>query len=54
MTFADVLELWPFTLDELVQAFHDYVSFLEDLYFSYLAKILESLICRAFILHVSS
>lgn len=22
----DVLGLWPFTLDELVQAFHDYVS----------------------------
>lgn len=26
ITFADVLELWPFTLDEFVQAFHDYVS----------------------------
>uniref|UniRef100_A0A7N0UG67 Uncharacterized protein n=1 Tax=Kalanchoe fedtschenkoi TaxID=63787 RepID=A0A7N0UG67_KALFE len=25
-TFADVLELWPFTLDEFVQAFHDYDS----------------------------
>ncbi|XVE66156.1 hypothetical protein DITRI_Ditri08aG0057700 [Diplodiscus trichospermus] len=24
ITFADVLGLWPFTLDELVQAFHDY------------------------------
>ncbi|MCL7040386.1 hypothetical protein MKW94_028561, partial [Papaver nudicaule] len=24
ITFADVLELWPFTLDEFVQAFHDY------------------------------
>ncbi|KAL2341845.1 hypothetical protein Fmac_009785 [Flemingia macrophylla] len=23
ITFADVLELWPFTLDEFVQAFHD-------------------------------
>lgn len=40
MTFADVLELWPFTLDELVQGFHDYVSFLEGPYLSYLAKIL--------------
>lgn len=27
MTFADVLGLWPFTLDEFVQALHDYVSF---------------------------
>lgn len=26
VTFADVLGLWPFTLDEFVQAFHDYVS----------------------------
>ncbi|XP_050214645.1 homeobox-DDT domain protein RLT1 [Mercurialis annua] len=26
ITFADVLGLWPFTLDELVQAFHDYDS----------------------------
>lgn len=26
MTFADVLRLWPFTLDEFVQAFHDYDS----------------------------
>lgn len=26
LTFADVLGLWPFTLDEFVQAFHDYVS----------------------------
>ncbi|CAM8989551.1 unnamed protein product [Rhodiola kirilowii] len=25
-TFADILELWPFTLDEFVQAFHDYDS----------------------------
>ncbi|KAL2524213.1 homeobox-1 [Abeliophyllum distichum] len=25
-TFADVLGLWPFTLDEFVQAFHDYDS----------------------------
>ncbi|KAJ4976460.1 hypothetical protein NE237_001566 [Protea cynaroides] len=24
ITFADVLELWPFTLDEFVQAFHDF------------------------------
>ncbi|GAB4824907.1 hypothetical protein Ancab_007779 [Ancistrocladus abbreviatus] len=24
VTFADVLGLWPFTLDEFVQAFHDY------------------------------
>lgn len=26
ITFADVLKLWPFTIDEFVQAFHDYVS----------------------------
>ncbi|XP_014508807.1 homeobox-DDT domain protein RLT1 isoform X2 [Vigna radiata var. radiata] len=26
ITFADVLELWSFTLDEFVQAFHDYDS----------------------------
>lgn len=26
ITFTDVLHLWPFTLDEFVQAFHDYVS----------------------------
>ncbi|KAG8385512.1 hypothetical protein BUALT_Bualt03G0053000 [Buddleja alternifolia] len=26
VTFADVLELWPFTLDEFIQAFHDYDS----------------------------
>ncbi|PIN06555.1 Transcription factor PHOX2/ARIX, contains HOX domain [Handroanthus impetiginosus] len=26
LTFADVLGLWPFTLDEFVQAFHDYDS----------------------------
>ncbi|KAK7257406.1 hypothetical protein RIF29_31365 [Crotalaria pallida] len=24
VTFADVLGIWPFTLDELIQAFHDY------------------------------
>ncbi|KAL3643462.1 hypothetical protein CASFOL_014277 [Castilleja foliolosa] len=26
VTFADVLGLWPFTIDEFVQAFHDYDS----------------------------
>ncbi|KAL3851351.1 hypothetical protein ACJIZ3_013233 [Penstemon smallii] len=26
VTFADVLGLWPFTLDEFIQAFHDYDS----------------------------
>ncbi|XP_048323256.2 homeobox-DDT domain protein RLT1 isoform X1 [Ziziphus jujuba] len=26
ITFADVLELWPFTLDEFIQGFHDYDS----------------------------
>ena len=26
ITFSDVLGLWPFTMDEFVQAFHDYVS----------------------------
>lgn len=28
VTFADVLGIWPFTIDEFVQAFHDYVSLL--------------------------
>ncbi|KAK1557179.1 hypothetical protein Q3G72_019621 [Acer saccharum] len=27
ITFADVLGLWPFTLDEFVQALHDHVSY---------------------------
>ncbi|KAL0425474.1 UNVERIFIED_CONTAM: Homeobox-DDT domain protein RLT1 [Sesamum radiatum] len=27
VTFADVLGLWPFMLDEFIQAFHEYVSF---------------------------
>lgn len=26
LNFADILGLWPFTLDEFLQAFHDYVS----------------------------
>ena len=26
ISFSDVLDLWPFTLDEFIQAFHDYVS----------------------------
>ncbi|KAL1537842.1 homeobox-DDT domain protein RLT1-like [Salvia divinorum] len=26
LTFADVLGLWPFTIDEFIQAFHDYDS----------------------------
>ncbi|XP_076957084.1 homeobox-DDT domain protein RLT1-like [Bidens hawaiensis] len=26
MTFADILEIWPFTLDEFIQALHDYDS----------------------------
>lgn len=30
-TFADVLELPSFTLDEFVQSLHDYVSYLPDL-----------------------
>jgi len=33
ITFADVLGLWPFTLDEFVQAFHDYVSFMSQFCF---------------------
>lgn len=34
MTFTDILGLWPFTLDEFVQALHDYVSFTKFLKFS--------------------
>jgi hypothetical protein len=30
-TFADVLELPSFTLDEFVQSLHDYVSYFPDL-----------------------
>jgi hypothetical protein len=26
ISFSDVLDLWPFTLDEFIQAFHDYDS----------------------------
>lgn len=32
ITFADVLGIWPFTLDELIQAFHDYVSILFSIF----------------------
>lgn len=31
--FSDVLGLWPFTLDEFIQALHDYVSHLSGLQF---------------------
>lgn len=44
MTFADVLGLWPFTIDEFVQALHDSVSCrirLDFLYSSRLAILIE-------------
>lgn len=48
MTFADVLGLWPFTIDEFVQALHDSVSCrirLDFLYSSRLAILICLNIC---------
>ncbi|KAI3439979.1 J domain-containing protein [Psidium guajava] len=42
LTFADVLGLWPFTLDEFVQAFHDYDSrLLGELHVALLKSIIK-------------
>ncbi|KAG5561737.1 hypothetical protein RHGRI_004700 [Rhododendron griersonianum] len=44
MTFADVLELWPFTLDELVQGFHDYDSrLLGEIHIALLKSIIKDI-----------
>uniref|UniRef100_A0A5B7A7I4 Homeobox-DDT domain protein RLT1 n=1 Tax=Davidia involucrata TaxID=16924 RepID=A0A5B7A7I4_DAVIN len=44
ITFADVLELWPFTLDEFVQAFHDYESrLLGEIHISLLKLIIKDI-----------
>lgn len=44
ITFADVLGLWPFTLDEFVQAFHDYDSrLLSEIHISLLKLIIKDI-----------
>ncbi|KAG5545205.1 hypothetical protein RHGRI_017628 [Rhododendron griersonianum] len=44
MTFADVLGLWPFTLDEFVQAFHDYDSrLLGEIHVALLRSIIKDI-----------
>ncbi|XWS15781.1 hypothetical protein CRYUN_Cryun34aG0031200 [Craigia yunnanensis] len=44
ITFADVLRLWPFTLDELVQAFHDYDSrLLGEIHVALLKSIIKDI-----------
>ncbi|KAI6703711.1 hypothetical protein NL676_012847 [Syzygium grande] len=44
LTFADVLGLWPFTLDEFVQAFHDYDSrLLGELHVALLKSIIKDI-----------
>ncbi|KAJ0985990.1 hypothetical protein J5N97_004346 [Dioscorea zingiberensis] len=44
ITFADVLELWPFTLDELVQALHDYDSrLLGEIHVALLKSIIKDI-----------
>ncbi|KAJ6738207.1 HOMEOBOX-DDT DOMAIN PROTEIN RLT2 [Salix koriyanagi] len=44
ITFADVLGLWPFTLDEFVQAFHDYDSrLLSELHIALLKLIIKDI-----------
>ncbi|KAJ6853925.1 homeobox-DDT domain protein RLT2 isoform X2 [Iris pallida] len=43
-TFADVLELWPLTLDEFLQALHDYDSkLLGEIHVSLLKSIIEDI-----------
>ncbi|KAM7271111.1 hypothetical protein ACFE04_030325 [Oxalis oulophora] len=45
ITFADVLGLWPFTLDEFVQAFHDYDSrLLGEIHVSLLKCVIKDII----------
>ncbi|XWS19639.1 hypothetical protein CRYUN_Cryun31cG0032900 [Craigia yunnanensis] len=44
ITFADVLRLWPFTLDEFVQAFHDYDSrLLGEIHVALLKSIIKDI-----------
>ncbi|XP_039038394.1 homeobox-DDT domain protein RLT1-like isoform X3 [Hibiscus syriacus] len=44
ITFADVLRLWPFTLDEFVQAFHDYESrLLGEIHVALLKSIIKDI-----------
>ncbi|KAL3519817.1 hypothetical protein ACH5RR_017966 [Cinchona calisaya] len=44
ITFADVLGLWPFTLDEFVQAFHDYESrLLGEIHIALLRMIIQDI-----------
>ncbi|XWS18439.1 hypothetical protein CRYUN_Cryun32bG0043800 [Craigia yunnanensis] len=44
ITFADVLRLWPFTLDEFVQAFHDYDSrLLDEIHVALLKSIIKDI-----------
>ncbi|KAJ6917545.1 hypothetical protein NC652_019778 [Populus alba x Populus x berolinensis] len=44
ITFADVLGIWPFTLDEFVQAFHDYDSrLLSEVHVALLKSIIKDI-----------
>ncbi|XP_059452338.1 homeobox-DDT domain protein RLT2 isoform X1 [Corylus avellana] len=44
ITFADVLGLWPFTLDEFIQAFHDYDSrLLGEIHVSLLRSVIKDI-----------
>ncbi|KAK8629361.1 hypothetical protein V6N13_078203 [Hibiscus sabdariffa] len=44
ITFSDVLKLWPFTLDEFVQAFHDYESrLLGEIHVALLKSIIKDI-----------
>uniref|UniRef100_A0A1J3GF28 Homeobox protein ceh-5 n=1 Tax=Noccaea caerulescens TaxID=107243 RepID=A0A1J3GF28_NOCCA len=43
-SFSDVLDLWPFTLDEFIQAFHDYDSrLLGEIHVSLLRSIIRDI-----------
>ncbi|KAJ6741290.1 HOMEOBOX-DDT DOMAIN PROTEIN RLT2 [Salix purpurea] len=44
ITFADILGIWPFTLDEFVQAFHDYdPRLLSEIHVSLLKSIIKDI-----------
>ncbi|KAF8409189.1 hypothetical protein HHK36_005263 [Tetracentron sinense] len=44
ITFTDVLKLWPFTLDEFIQAFHDYdPRLLGEIHVSLLRSIIKDI-----------
>ncbi|CAN4105011.1 unnamed protein product [Withania somnifera] len=44
ITFSDVLHLWPFTLDEFVQAFHDYEArLLAEMHIALLKLIIKDI-----------